>query len=89
MIVKVNGIQYQSVDEPKCKPMSRFMAAALMMGGVYGISSSKPTKCGPDASSIDYIKEYELIKNKQSKLSRAQRDYVVRYFEKHFKPIEP
>lgn len=32
----------------------------------------------------DFITEYEKIKNKKSKLSRRQRDYVIKRFEKEF-----
>ena len=34
------------------------------------------------------LKEYELIKNKKSKLPRRQRDYVEYRFNKHFKLTE-
>lgn len=37
-----------------------------------------------------FMEEYELIKQKKSKLSRAKRDYIVREVEKHLthKPIK-
>lgn len=86
MIVEVNGIKYQSVDEPKRRPLSKIAMVAIMMGAMYGIGSSKPVSSKLSMSDgFDFVKEYGLIKNKESKLTKSQRDYVIWYFEKHFK----
>ena len=43
---------------------------------------SKGPREYPTVNSL--LKEYELIKNKKSKLPRRQRDYVEQRFNKHF-----
>ena len=89
MIVEVNGIKYKSIEEPKREPLSRMVQMALIMGSIYGIGGSKPVSNRRSMNEgFDFVKEYGLIKNKQSKLSKSQRDYVVRYFEKHFNKID-
>jgi len=87
MIVEVNGKKYEPIEQPKRKPLPKFAQMALIMSGVYGIGMGGHKK--QPSINADYVKEYGLIKNKQSKLPRSNREYIVWYFEKHFKILEP
>jgi hypothetical protein len=48
-------------------------------------SEKKERKLNP---SIDIVNEYRLIKNKQSKLSRWERDMVEKTFESFYSPVK-
>jgi hypothetical protein len=48
-------------------------------------SEKKERKLNP---SIDIVNEYRLIKNKQSKLSRWERDTVEKTFEHFYSPVK-
>jgi len=52
------------------------------MNDLYGYGESRYERKLPEGT--DIIKEYGLIKNKQSKLSKWERDMVVRIFEKNY-----
>lgn len=87
MEVEINGIKYQSIEKPKRPKMSgklaSIMAMAQMFGG-YEIGSKKD----PERPQVDIVKEYELIQNKKSLLSKNQRDWVVYQFESNFAPVK-
>jgi hypothetical protein len=88
--VIINGIEYEQIKhEPRERKgsgsLSRLMAIASMMipfsqmdYGGNNYSRSLP-------SNIDIVKEFELIQQKKSILSRWERDQVVRIFNQNFK----
>lgn len=87
-IVLINGVQYQK-NEPKQKPkpsrargMMMQMAMMAYSGYVGGSSYNR------QRPTVDIVKEYELIQQKKSKLSRSDREWVIRTFESNYTKME-
>jgi hypothetical protein len=89
----LNGVKYAPIktEQRKHKHVSSklggIMAMASMiympyMNDLYGYGESRYERKLPDRT--DIVKEYGLIQNKQSKLSKWERDMVVRIFEKNY-----
>jgi hypothetical protein len=89
----LNGVKYAPIktEQRKHKHVSSklggIMAMASMiympyMNHLYGYGESRYERKLPDGT--DIVKEYGLIQNKQSKLSKWERDMVVRIFEKNY-----
>lgn len=89
----LHGVRYAPIktEQRKHKHISSklggIMAMASMiylpyMNDLYGYGESRYERKLPEGT--DIIKEYGLIKNKQSKLSKWERDMVVRIFEKNY-----
>jgi hypothetical protein len=89
----LNGVKYAPIktEQRKHKHVSSklggIMAMASMiympyMNDLYGYGESRYERKLPDGT--DIVKEYGLIQNKQSKLSKWERDMVVRIFEKNY-----
>jgi hypothetical protein len=87
MELEINGVRYAEIEKQPKKQMSSSMAKAVMMATMFysigGNGVSKKRK----RPSVDLIKEFELIQQKKSKLSRNDRDWVVFQFNKRFKKI--
>lgn len=93
-MIEINGIKYKK-NEPKQKQSSyasrrmlgiaAIAAACDPYGGYIGYGGSSYSRPRP---AVDIVKEYELIQNKQSKLSKSDRDWVVRVFEANYTKIE-
>lgn len=90
---ELNGIKYAPIkkEQKKHKHVSSKLGgimamASLMympyMNELYGYGESQYERKLPKGT--DIVKEYGLIQTKQSKLSRWERDMVVRIFEKNF-----
>lgn len=89
----LNGVKYAPIktEQRKHKHVSSklggIMAMASMMympymNDLYGYGESRYERKLQEGT--DIIKEYGLIQNKQSKLSKWERDMVVRIFEKNY-----
>lgn len=89
----LNGVKYAPIktEQRKHKHVSSklggIMAMASMMympymNDLYGYGESRYERKLQEGA--DIIKEYGLIQNKQSKLSKWERDMVVRIFEKNY-----
>jgi len=89
----LNGVEYAPIktEQKKHKHVSSklggIMAMASMiympyMNDLYGYGESRYERKLPEGT--DIVKEYGLIQNKQSKLSKWERDMVVRIFEKNY-----
>jgi len=83
---EINGIKYQKKPEPqrnhrRMPPMlmGMMMMAEMAMPGYYG-----GPKKQRELPHVNIIEEYGLIQQKKSNLSRSQREWVVRTFEKNF-----
>lgn len=96
MEVEINGVKYRSKEatEGKSKrlPMSKTMMSLMVMAGMaqsfgmYGEVGTKEKK-EKETPDVNIIKEYGLIQQKKSRLSKSQRDWVVWQFEKNFERI--
>ena len=87
MEIEINGIKYRQKEQPKRKPMSKTLMAMMVMAEMaegYGMGGSSRQKETPN---VDIVKEYELIQQKKSNLSKSQRDWVIWQFEKNFERV--
>lgn len=87
----INGIEYEKIERQPPKQKGRTLNKWLMMASMFSyfdpnVGPPRRTKQPPVD---DIVKEFELIQLKQSKLSRADRDLVVRAFNQNYKPIKP
>ena len=88
MELEINGIRYAEIEKqpkPKGTPYvnKMIMLAAMLSSTIENEAGGTPRK----RPSVDLIKEFELIQQKKSKLSRNDRDWVVFQFNKRFKQI--
>ena len=84
--IEINGIKYQQKEQPKRKPMSKTMTAMLMMASAF-ITLDPCSKKPKEQPKVDIIKEYGLIQQKKSNLSRSQREWVVWQFERNYERV--
>ena len=89
----LNGVKYAPIKTEQRKhkhassKLGEIMAMASMiympyMNDLYGYGESRYERKLPVGT--DIVKEYGLIQNKQSKLSKWERDMVVKIFEKNY-----
>lgn len=91
----LNGVKYAPIKTEKRKhkktKLGAFIAAASIMcmpsmDELYGYGDSPYERKLP--AGTDIVKEYGLIQLKKSKLSRWERDAVVRIFERNYYRID-
>ena len=56
------------------------IALASLFDGISSTPTARPN--------VNIITEFELIQKKQSKLSKSNRDWVIRQFNKYYKEIK-
>ena len=89
----LHGVRYAPIETEQRKhkhvssKLGGIMAMASMiylpyMNNLYGYGESRYERKLPEGT--DIVKEYGLIQNKQSRLSKWERDMVVRIFEKNY-----
>jgi hypothetical protein len=88
MEVEVNGVKYQSIEKTKRGPASKKLFQLAMINLVFGGDLHGTLGYSRPAPNCDVVKEYGLIQLKQSKLSRADREWVVYNFENNFKRVD-
>lgn len=92
MQVEVNGVMYE--PKPKAqtqkKSPSKGLAMLTAMGAMYApyTMNGGTSKSAKQRPKVDIVKEYGLIQLKQSKLSRSERNWVERMFEKNYKKVD-
>lgn len=82
----INGIEYELKETTSRQKngntgiLLKLAALSMMMGGYLGVNnySIRVPKCNLE-------EEFELIQNKKSKLSRADRKWVIYQFNKLYK----
>lgn len=88
--IEVNGQAYELIEreERKSKNNSSLAAAMLMatMAQVNAYGTNNYERKLPEG--IDIVKEFALIQQKKSKLSKWNRDKVVSIFNSYYKKIE-
>lgn len=82
MEIEVNGIKYISKEQPKMHISKTLMMIMIMAGMTFGDKENRQK-----AIEIDIVKEYGLIEQKKSNLSKSQRDWVIQEFKKNFQRI--
>jgi len=60
--------------------ISKMIALASLFDGISSTPTARPN--------VNIITEFELIQKKQSKLSKSNRDWVIRQFNKYYKEIK-
>ena len=83
--LEINGIMYTEIKKQPKKQMSSSMARVVMMATMFGGIGGNEVSKTPNRPSVDLIKEFELVQQKKSKLSRNNRDWIVFEFNKLFK----
>lgn len=86
MEVEINGVKYIRRVQPPNKvsrAMSRVMMATMMLSGEMGFGGGYERK----RPNVDIVKEYELIQQKKSNLSRNDREWVCSVFESQFTKV--
>jgi hypothetical protein len=86
MEIEINGIKYRQKEQPKRKPISKTMATMLIMASTYATLDPYANK-PKESPKVDIIKEYGLIQQKKSNLSKSQREWVIWQFEKNFERV--
>ena len=93
MEIKINGLIYESKkidvkETDKVSKMSTMLLgiASYMFIGQSRLGSSKMQKSSEPK--VNLIDEFRLIQNKQSKLSRKDRNWVIFQFNRNFKLVE-
>lgn len=85
MEIEINGVKYKKIEHQSykmSKTMSKVLMVSAMFGGLDGISGT--TRKRP---TVDLEKEYGLIQQKKSNLSRNDRDWVIRQFERQYERV--
>lgn len=83
--IAVNGVKYREKEKQQRKPMSTPLIAALMLAQGYShILGGSDQKSTPN---VDIVKEYGLIQQKKSLLSKSERDWVVDQFNRKYEQI--
>ena len=93
MEIEINGLIYESKkidvkETDKVSKMSTMLLgiASYMFIGQGHLGSSKMQKS--TEPKVNLIDEFGLIQNKQSKLSRKDRNWVIFQFNRNFKLVE-
>lgn len=83
--INVNGIEYKEKKKPNIKNhLGKYGGMAYMMALAASEQMMHPVVRANEAAKIDIEKEYGLIQNKESTLSRSQRAYVIKVFENKY-----
>lgn len=89
----INGVKYRPITkEAKQAPqysrrMNTLMGLATIFGGMSGMYGGGNNYERKLDSSISICGEYELIQQKKSKLSKWERDVVIRNFERNYERV--
>jgi len=85
-IVEINGERYERVTKKGSKmsaKMFSFVAMGMVMGGGDMFGQKEPER-----PNVDVVKEFELICNKKSNLTKSQRDWVEWMFHTNYTKIK-
>jgi len=92
-MIEINGIKYiRKENKPPKKDLSLFGMSMMMLSGMasqYYHTSNNNTggSLNGRVENCDIIKEFGLIQLKKSNLSKSQREWVVKEFNKNYERI--
>lgn len=92
--ILVNGIRYKPITkEAKKVPkygsrLNGLMMGAMLLGGMDIMNFDSGTYTRKLDSDISIVEEYGLIQLKKSRLSKWERDAVVRIFERNYEKVK-
>jgi len=88
--VIINGVEYQQIEIPEKKSKgSRAILAGLSMAIPYMMQSYDSSPRSRSLPPVNLVKEFELIQQKKSKLSKWERDQVVKIFNQRYTVVTP
>ena len=88
MEIEINGKKYQKIERKEKQysgSMPKMMMMAMMFMSMHTMLNGSRSKETPK---VDIVKEFELIQQKKSKLSKSQRDWVENQFLNNFREIQ-
>lgn len=86
--ITINGKTYQKKEQPKpSKSSSKLLMMAAAMGGMAAAMGSYGQSYSKERPQVKLEEEFELIQNKQSTLSRSDREWVVATFNRLYKEV--
>lgn len=91
--IEINGEHWELIDEPKSKRwngssrMTNILAATLAMAGSLPMTDSRGGERMPTYPLEYLVREYALIQQKKSHLSRRERYWVTHQFESKFRKV--
>lgn len=89
MSIDINGVMYEKIPPRKPTASSRTIERILLMGkAVYGSSMPMGTTFRNKFSHLNVVEEFKFVDRKISTLSRSERDYVTRTFNRNYVRVE-
>lgn len=85
METNINGITYVPREKAKASKYPRMLQSLILMAS---IGMGQTSKVSATICDEDLVEEYKLIQTKQSKLSRAKRDWIEGEFNSRFEPAK-
>ena len=86
--IEIEGKFYEQITQKSStNGVSRKMLGMLAMAGVMHNLSFGGSNYSRQRPSVNIIEEFRLIQQKKSKLSRSDRDWVIRQFNRNFREI--
>lgn len=87
-MIEIKGILYEEIPKPPKKQMSKASLELMLIAGMYSLPFTTSSNSRPkEKLNIDIVKEFELIQDKKSNLSRSQREWVVFQFNKKYRAV--
>ena len=84
--IEVNGVKYKEKEKPeRPKINSHIFSTLLMYGALDGMNIGGSGK--QSIPKVDIVKEYGLIQQKKSLLSRSERESVIAQFNRKYEQI--
>jgi len=88
--ITINGITYKQIPQTETPPkqINNLNPELLALFQIYTAAFSNQIKTKTKTfPNVDIIKEFELVQNKKSNLSRSNREWITKQFLKLYKPI--
>lgn len=82
-MIEINGVEY--IERPVTKKQVQSAQALATISAIAMIHGVRPVRSNKQNHNINIVKEFGLIQNKASNLSKSERDYVVREFNRQYK----
>lgn len=83
-IITINGIKYRKILDKYLDEFKHIMRGKEICIPSHALDQDKYSRPTP---TVDVVEEYTLIRNKQSKLSKWERDWVIMEFNKQYQKV--
>lgn len=85
--VEVNGVKYRERNPERHINLPSRLHSIIMIANAFAAFDPFAPKT-KERPKVDLVKEFELIQNKKSKLSRRNRDWVEHQFHQNFIKVD-